>query len=209
MCLLILLKNPVFMALVVAGTTEALVITGFVTFMPKYIENEFGLSASLAAILGGAVLIPGAFIGQIIGGLIISKLKLHCRNVMKLAAATCVISLICSFVFIFAQCSNHPFAGVNQDYKQNNTGEQFKLLAFCNEKCNCIRSNYNPVCGIDQIQYFSACYAGCTEASVTDNMEVGSSNLKIIYQYYRLANSSKLNCHDCANGPLKSKTVGT
>ncbi|XP_038661113.1 solute carrier organic anion transporter family member 4C1-like [Scyliorhinus canicula] len=170
--LLMLLKNPVFMALVIAGISEALVITGFVTFMPKYIENEFGLSASLAAILGGAVLIPGAFIGQIIGGLIISKLKLHCRNVLKLAAASSAISLFFSFVFILAQCSNHPFAGVNQGYNVNNTGEQFKLLASCNEKCNCIRSHYNPVCGIDQILYFSACYAGCTQASLTDNKEI-------------------------------------
>ncbi|XP_041041264.1 solute carrier organic anion transporter family member 4C1-like [Carcharodon carcharias] len=170
--LLMLLRNPVFMALVIAGTTESLVITGFVTFMPKYIENQFGLTASLAAILGGAVLIPGAFIGQIIGGVIISKLRLQCRNVLKMAAATCTASLLCALVFIFAQCSNQPFAGVNQDYNHSSTAEKFELLALCNEECHCIRSHYNPVCGVDNVQYFSACYAGCTNTSVTGDTEV-------------------------------------
>ncbi|XP_078070846.1 solute carrier organic anion transporter family member 4C1-like [Mustelus asterias] len=166
--LLMLLRNPVFMALVVAGTSEALVITGFVTFMPKFIENQFGLTASLAAILGGAVLIPGAFIGQIVGGLIISKLKLQCRNVMKMAVVTCIVSLFCAFVFIFARCSNQPFAGVTQDYNLSSTEKKFDLLAPCNEECHCIRSHYNPVCGVDHVQYFSACYAGCTNTSVIE-----------------------------------------
>ncbi|XP_048449655.1 solute carrier organic anion transporter family member 4C1-like [Rhincodon typus] len=166
----ILLKNPVFMSLVIAGTTEAMVITGFVTFMPKFIENQFGLTASLAAILGGAVLIPGAFIGQIIGGLIITKLKLQCRNVMRMSAATCILSLLSALVFVFAQCSNQPFAGVNQDYNFNSTAENIDLMAPCNKDCNCIRTYFNPVCGANHVQYFSACYAGCSNASITDGV---------------------------------------
>ncbi|XP_059500706.1 solute carrier organic anion transporter family member 4C1-like isoform X2 [Stegostoma tigrinum] len=167
-----LLKNPVFMSLVIAGTTEAMVITGFVTFMPKFIENQFGLTASLAAILGGAVLIPGAFIGQIIGGLIITKLKLQCRNVIRMSAATCILSLLCALVFVFAQCSNQPFAGANQDYNLNSTAENIDLVAPCNKDCNCIRSYFNPVCGANHVQYFSACYAGCSNASITDGILV-------------------------------------
>ncbi|GCC30041.1 solute carrier organic anion transporter family member 4C1-like [Chiloscyllium punctatum] len=163
--LLLLLKNPVFIFLVIAGTTEALVITGFVTFMPKFIENQFGLTASLAAILGGAVLIPGAFIGQVIGGLIISKMKLQCRDVMRMGAVTCILSLLCALVFVFAKCSNHPFAGVNQDYNFNSTAEKIDLVAPCNKECHCIRSFFNPVCGSNNVQYFSACYAGCTNAT--------------------------------------------
>ncbi|XP_067839009.1 solute carrier organic anion transporter family member 4C1-like [Heptranchias perlo] len=167
--LLMMLKNIVFMLLTVASCAEALVVTGFVTFMPKFIENQFGQSASLAAILGGAVLIPGAVVGQIVGGIIISKLKLQCQNMIKMAAATCVVSLLFCSVFIFGKCSNPPFAGVNQGYNCSSTTEEFKLEAPCNDECHCIRSYFNPVCGVDNVQYFSACYAGCTNATVGDS----------------------------------------
>ncbi|KAM9138093.1 solute carrier organic anion transporter family member 4C1 isoform 2-T3 [Pangshura tecta] len=51
--LLILLKNPVLMCLIIAASTEALVATGFATFLPKFIENQFGQSSSYSATLGG------------------------------------------------------------------------------------------------------------------------------------------------------------
>lgn len=34
----------------------------------------------------------------------------------------------------------------------------------CNANCGCTLENYNPVCGIDGIMYYSPCYAGCSES---------------------------------------------
>ncbi|OWK51513.1 Solute carrier organic anion transporter family member 4C1 [Lonchura striata] len=65
MALLILLRNPVLMSLIIASSSEALVATGFATFLPKFIENQFGKSSSSSATLGGLVLIPGAALGQL------------------------------------------------------------------------------------------------------------------------------------------------
>jgi hypothetical protein len=48
-----LLKNPVFMFITLAGASEGIMITGFATFMPKIIQNQFGVSAGFASILGG------------------------------------------------------------------------------------------------------------------------------------------------------------
>ncbi|NXU02882.1 SO4C1 protein, partial [Buphagus erythrorhynchus] len=53
MALLILLRNPVLMSLIIASSSEALVATGFATFLPKFIENQFGKSSSFSATLGG------------------------------------------------------------------------------------------------------------------------------------------------------------
>lgn len=47
------MKNTVFMCLVISTSSEALITTGFATFLPKFIENQFGLSSSFAATLGG------------------------------------------------------------------------------------------------------------------------------------------------------------
>uniref|UniRef100_A0AAA9T256 Solute carrier organic anion transporter family member n=1 Tax=Bos taurus TaxID=9913 RepID=A0AAA9T256_BOVIN len=157
-----LMRNTVFMCLVLSTCSEALITTGFATFLPKFIENQFGLSSSSAATLAGTVLIPGAALGQILGGVLVSKFKMMCKNIMKFALLTSVISLVLTFVFAYANCENEPFAGVSESY--NGTGELGNLTAPCNAHCNCLRSYYYPVCGGNGVQYFSPCYAGCTQS---------------------------------------------
>nr|XP_014696700.2 solute carrier organic anion transporter family member 4C1 [Equus asinus] len=154
-----LMRNTVFMCLVVSTSSEALITTGFATFLPKFIENQFGLSSSFAATLGGAVLIPGAALGQILGGVLVSKFKMTCKNIMKFALLSSVCALVLSFVFLYASCENEPFAGVSESY--NGTGALGNLTAPCNADCNCMRSYYYPLCGGDGVQYFSPCFAGC------------------------------------------------
>ncbi|XP_036136080.1 solute carrier organic anion transporter family member 4C1 isoform X1 [Molossus molossus] len=165
-----LMKNTVFMCLVISTSSEALVTTGFATFLPKFIENQFGLSSSFAATLGGAILIPGAALGQIIGGVLVSKFKMTCKNTMKFALLTSFIALVLSFVFIYASCENEPFAGVSELY--NGTGNLGNLTHPCNANCNCMRSHYYPVCGRDGVQYFSPCFAGCKSSVSKRHPEV-------------------------------------
>uniref|UniRef100_A0A8C4FHB9 Solute carrier organic anion transporter family member n=1 Tax=Catagonus wagneri TaxID=51154 RepID=A0A8C4FHB9_9CETA len=157
-----LMRNTVFMCLVLLTCSEALVATGFATFLPKFIENQFGLSSSSAATLAGSILIPGAALGQILGGVLVSKFKMTCKNIMKFTLLTSIIALILSFVFLYTTCENAPFAGVSESY--NGTGQLGKLTAPCNANCNCLRWYYYPLCGGDGVQYFSPCYAGCTNS---------------------------------------------
>ncbi|NXD85615.1 SO4C1 protein, partial [Halcyon senegalensis] len=157
--LLILLKNPVLMSLILASSSEALVATGFATFLPKLIENQFGKTSSFSATLGGLVLIPAAALGQIISGTLVSKFKMDCKSIIRFMIGTCSVALLLNTVFLFAKCGNEPFAGVSEAY--NGTGTLYNLGAPCNANCRCLRSMYYPVCGRDEVQYFSPCYAGC------------------------------------------------
>lgn len=43
------------MTLILASSSESLVATGFATFLPKIIENQFGKTPSFSATLGGNV----------------------------------------------------------------------------------------------------------------------------------------------------------
>ncbi|XP_010165827.1 solute carrier organic anion transporter family member 4C1, partial [Antrostomus carolinensis] len=156
----ILLKNPVLMSLIIASSSEALVATGFATFLPKFIENQFGKTSSFSATLGGLVLIPAAALGQIISGILVSKCKMDCRSIIKFIIGTCSVALLLHTVFLFAKCGNEPFAGVSETY--NGTGMLYNLTAPCNANCRCLRSIYYPVCGRDEVQYFSPCFAGCS-----------------------------------------------
>ncbi|NXE36780.1 SO4C1 protein, partial [Ptilorrhoa leucosticta] len=159
MALLILLRNPVLMSLIIASSSEALVATGFATFLPKFIENQFGKSSSFSATLGGLVLIPAAALGQVISGVLVSKCKMDCKGIIKFMISTCSVALILNTVFLFAKCGNEPFAGVSETY--NGTGTLYNLTAPCNANCRCLRSMYYPICGRDEVQYFSPCFAGC------------------------------------------------
>ncbi|NXJ67851.1 SO4C1 protein, partial [Rostratula benghalensis] len=167
MALLILLKNPVLMSLIIASSSEALVATGFATFLPKFIENQFGKTSSFSATLGGLVLIPAAALGQIISGILVSKCKMDCKSIIKFMIGTCSVALLLNTVFLFAKCGNEPFAGVSETY--NGTGMLHNLTAPCNANCGCLRFMYYPVCGRDEIQYFSPCFAGCSSYLFNNN----------------------------------------
>lgn len=54
-----LLKNPVYMLLNLASVFEMVIVTGFITFVPKYLETQFGLRTSQANLYTGEnILLP-------------------------------------------------------------------------------------------------------------------------------------------------------
>ncbi|XP_061479291.1 solute carrier organic anion transporter family member 4C1 isoform X2 [Rhineura floridana] len=190
-----LLRNPVLMCLVIAAALEASIATGFATFLPKFIENQFGYTSSYSATLGGLVLVPGAAIGQIISGTLVSKLKLNCKNIIKFIVITCSLALILNTVFLIAICGNEPFAGVSETY--NGTGTLSNLTAPCNAHCRCLRSDFLPVCGTDGVQYFNPCYAGCTSASLQGGSRVYNSCSCIV--------NPKIVIENITNGAISGK----
>ena len=48
-----LLSNVTFVALSIAGATEGIILAGFATFIPKFIESQFSVAASLSALMVG------------------------------------------------------------------------------------------------------------------------------------------------------------
>lgn len=140
--MLLLVKNPAFILLCLAGATEATLIAGMSTFGSKFLESQFGLSASKAATWFGELLLqpgrsdradsspsPGYMVvpagggGTFLGGYIIQKLKLRCRGIMRFCVTCTVMSLITSFVFII-RCPDLPMAGVTAPYRSGLTAAQ-------------------------------------------------------------------------------------
>ncbi|KAG9487976.1 hypothetical protein GDO78_007658 [Eleutherodactylus coqui] len=200
----LMVKNPVLMALTFASCADALITTGFATFLPKFIENQFSLTSSFSAILGGGVLIPAAAIGQIIGGIIVSKFKFSCKTIIRFSIILSFVSLALTTVFIFAKCGNEPFAGVSLPY--NGTEDFGDLSAPCNSNCSCARSFYDPVCGADGVQYFSACYAGCSSEAVAGDASKIYANCECVGNSVReiAERSLSLNVSDATPGKCPS-----
>ena len=62
-----LLTRIPFLFVTLALSVQALVISGLFAFAPKYIETQFGLTASLGGLISGAVVVPSAGVGIILG----------------------------------------------------------------------------------------------------------------------------------------------
>ncbi|EDL39910.1 mCG20870 [Mus musculus] len=161
-----LLRNPLLMCYSMCKATEALATIGAAEFLPKYLESQFLLSPSRATLLTGIILVPGSALGNFLGGFIVSKLKMSSRSQMKFIVITSIISLLLLILNIFIKCERVKFAGITANYE--GTGSLGNLTAPCNAHCGCDRSTYSSVCGRDETEYFSPCFAGCLASKHLD-----------------------------------------
>ncbi|XP_055710573.1 solute carrier organic anion transporter family member 4A1 [Phlebotomus papatasi] len=171
-----LLKNPTFFFLNLAGASEGLIIAGFAAFLPKQIENQFSVTAVWSALLMGIITVPAGGGGTFLGGYLVKKLNLSCAGIIKLCLVATFFATIFTVCF-FLSCPNLTFAGVTTPYRTDEIsveipGNRFHLENSCNSKCSCSKMNYDPVCGIDGIMYYSPCHAGCEQEKSLDQAKI-------------------------------------
>uniref|UniRef100_A0AAY4E2V0 Solute carrier organic anion transporter family member n=1 Tax=Denticeps clupeoides TaxID=299321 RepID=A0AAY4E2V0_9TELE len=170
---LLLLKNPTFIFLCLAGATEATLIAGMSTFGPKFLESQFSLSASEAATWFGYMVVPAGGGGTFLGGYIVKKLNLRCRGIIRFCMLCALVSLLTIFIFLI-HCPNIPMAGVTAP-----SVLEGNLTVSCNAGCHCVKELYNPVCGADGVMYYSPCHAGCSTMNQTHSYNSKQEGLAI------------------------------
>ena len=67
-CMWRLISNPVYIVTCLGSCMELSIVSGFLTFLPKYLETQFTVGKSEANIAAGAIAVPGACIGIFLGG---------------------------------------------------------------------------------------------------------------------------------------------
>ncbi|XP_030830824.1 solute carrier organic anion transporter family member 4A1 [Strongylocentrotus purpuratus] len=167
-----LLKNLPFMCLNGASCTEWFILASIAVFGPKYLESQFNFTSGTAALVAGVMVIPSSLIGCIVGGLIVRYFKLEFKGMIKFCIGVLTISLAALFVFIIS-CPNVDFAGVTVEYDNKSlpfTGDEGNLTAPCNADCHC-SNDYDPVCGSDNVLYYSPCHAGCLNMFEVDDVK--------------------------------------
>lgn len=150
-----LIKNKLYMLLTLAFCFEVYIM-GYFTFMPKYLMQHFGMSASMASIATGATGALSYAIGPIVSGQIVSRKKKFTPHfAMKVIVILTGVTTVGYTVLMFLSCDGgDKWAGILDK-------ENPDLRLPCNGNCSCDSDTFLPICG-DGINYYSPCQAGCT-----------------------------------------------
>ncbi|KDR21550.1 Solute carrier organic anion transporter family member 5A1, partial [Zootermopsis nevadensis] len=166
-----LVCNSVYVVTCLGACMELIIVSGFVVFLPKYLETQFSLGKSQASVFTGSVAIPGACIGIFMGGCLLKRLELRPKGAVQFVLISNTICLACYGLLFFLGCENVKMAGTTIPYFNSSKPEPFQvnLTAACNFGCECHMTDVEPVCGNNGLTYFSPCHAGCTAFSSRSN----------------------------------------
>uniref|UniRef100_A0A8R1TPU4 Solute carrier organic anion transporter family member n=1 Tax=Onchocerca volvulus TaxID=6282 RepID=A0A8R1TPU4_ONCVO len=171
-----IISNGSYMLITFTMAVDGFIITGASTFMSKYLERQFSVAPSKANMLIGCIMVPMAGIGTMFSGFIIQRFRLSCVKTLKFCIALLMCTLILSPMYL-VYCDHDPLAGIEEYYEvdivsnsnenSNDTEIIPSLKSMCNRHCDCVPSEYHPVCAEfyndKQISFYSPCFAGCQE----------------------------------------------
>ncbi|XP_011810379.1 PREDICTED: solute carrier organic anion transporter family member 1A2 isoform X1 [Colobus angolensis palliatus] len=155
--------NPVYMLFILISVIQFNAFVSIMSFMPKYIEQQYGKSSSDAIFLIGIYNLPPICIGYIIGGLIMKKFKITVKQAAHIGFWLSLLEYLLLFLSFLVTCENSSVVGINTSYEGTPQDLYMgnNIFANCNVDCNCPSKIWDPVCGNNGLSYLSACLAGC------------------------------------------------
>ncbi|XP_054927014.1 solute carrier organic anion transporter family member 4A1-like isoform X2 [Dermacentor andersoni] len=158
-----LMLNPTFVFLTLAAAAETMIASGLTGFATKIFIAMFGISSTRASSLLGMVAVPSACGGTLLGGYVITKLNVSSATIVRYCAILALVPWFTLFVFL-QSCPSKYNALVNLTTTADTQKLTFRdLERACNIRCNCSGAVYDPVCGTDNLTYYSPCLAGCAD----------------------------------------------
>nr|XP_060514163.1 solute carrier organic anion transporter family member 1A2 isoform X4 [Panthera onca] len=112
-----LLCNPVYMLFILISIIQFNAFVNMFTFMPKYLEQQHGKSASDVIFLIGIYNLPPICIGYIAGGLIMKKFKITVKQAAHIACWLSLTEYLLHFLCFLMICDNSSVAGITTTYK--------------------------------------------------------------------------------------------
>ncbi|XP_026373894.2 solute carrier organic anion transporter family member 2B1 isoform X1 [Ursus arctos] len=163
------LRHPIFLLVVLSQVCLSSMVAGMATFLPKFLERQFSVTASYANLLIGCLTIPTAIVGIVVGGVLVKRLHLGPMRCGVLCLMGALFCLLFSLPLFFMGCSTHQIAGITRQ-PGNLPGPE--LFPACAEPCSCPEDDFNPVCDPrNHVEYLTPCQAGCTSRLVQEALD--------------------------------------
>ncbi|XP_032143639.1 solute carrier organic anion transporter family member 1A2 isoform X1 [Sapajus apella] len=155
--------NPIYMLFILISVIQFNAFVNMISFMPKYLEQQYGKSSSDAIFLMGVYNLPPICVGYIVGGLIMKKFKITVKQAAHIGCWLSLLDYLLYFLSFLMTCENSSVVGINTSYEgiQQDLYVENNIFANCNADCNCPTKIWDPVCGNNGLSYLSACLAGC------------------------------------------------
>lgn len=174
-----LIRNRILVCRIASTVLHILPISGFYTFLPKYLENQFRLTASDASFISGIAGILVMGIGIFSSGIVMRKFNPNPRLVSRWIAIATFIYAVGMLSLTTIGCSqseivsSNSFISVSASINHNQTRS-------CLD-CNCADGQFAPICSSSGITYVSPCVAGCTRQSEHNSSVRVSSSRRFSY----------------------------
>uniref|UniRef100_A0A3B3ULL3 Solute carrier organic anion transporter family member n=1 Tax=Poecilia latipinna TaxID=48699 RepID=A0A3B3ULL3_9TELE len=171
-----LLGTPTYFLFLCAAILKFNSFIGLLTFKAKYMEQQFGQSASRANFLIGVLNLPAVAVGIFLGGLLMRRYKLSVVSGAQLSFATSFMGYLLLLLQFGTKCDNRPVAGLTVSYNGSSVSYNGEMLfSDCNRDCSCSPDEWDPVCSDSGVTYVSPCMAGCLNSSGRGKNTVGNS----------------------------------
>ncbi|RUS78913.1 hypothetical protein EGW08_013326, partial [Elysia chlorotica] len=160
-----LLSNPVYSLVVLAVGINMTGIAGYMAFAAKYLETQFTVPVFKANMTLGSLNVASAALGTVMGGFMVSRLKLSPRTCLKVTLVFSAISLLISGLSFVLGCEQ-PYIHTSGDSVLASDGTLAKMeTRLVTLTLSLLKK---AVCGADGRNYFSPCHAGCTDVLDTN-----------------------------------------
>ncbi|XP_046584229.1 solute carrier organic anion transporter family member 3A1-like [Haliotis rubra] len=154
------LRSPVYSLSLVGILFLKFHVAGSQAFTSKYAEKQFMVPASRTNIILGIQSLISLSVGTFTGGLLTSRLKLTRAGCLKLILLSQIVASLATVVMVFLGCDTPQILGFHDKERIITFDDGIRL-------CSCDSTSYFPVCGDDGMTYFSPCFAGCTNQTLS------------------------------------------
>ncbi|KAF1478905.1 Solute carrier organic anion transporter family member 1C1, partial [Eudyptula minor novaehollandiae] len=111
------LSNRMYFTFLCCSLLQFSSFIGFLTYKPKYMEQQYGQSTSKSNFLIGLTSLPPVGIGIFLGGLIMKKYKMSIIGATKFAFTMSFLAYTITLLHFFVGCENHVVAGMTVSYE--------------------------------------------------------------------------------------------
>ena len=139
-----LLTNPTFMLLSIASGGDGAIIGGYAAFLPKFMEQQYGLSNGVAAQIVGLIVVPAGGLGTFLGGWAVKRFRLTRNRIILLFIGVGIGTLTLLPAFMMT-CPGPAYAGIST------SATITTVKSDCRAACDCPSLSYDPVCGSDSV----------------------------------------------------------